>query len=290
MDQESLRVLAENRAQSDTKQLKKAIKEFYTLLKPSLPLDQLEALHTSFSITLSQLSHHLTKSTRISQTTSYEILQYQQETLEIDQQSFETKEKIERLVKELERVKQERSRKVEYDGKSKIINKLPDREKGKESQSKLEKDIELLKSEEQTYSETWNQRKLAFDSIVNSLETMQEAIRDEKAEQERRRALDDAEEDEEEVPTSTTGGGGGASLDPNAQEFVPGSTTATNSQPAEHTVGEGEEDEEMKDATSTIEEGQTDDREETRTKKEQGEEEREEGEESIEEGEMDTRS
>ncbi|GAA5948749.1 hypothetical protein JCM3765_004993 [Sporobolomyces pararoseus] len=288
MDQESLRVLAENRAQSDTKQLKKAIKEFYTLLKPSLPPDQLEALHTTFSITLSQLFTNLTKSSKILQTTSYEIQQYKQETLEIDQQSFETRNKIKNLVLELQRVKQERSRKVEYDLLSKIINKLPDREKGKESQSKLEKDIELLKTEEQTYSETWNTRKLAFDSIVNSLEIMQEAIRDEKAEQERRRALDDAEEEDDQVEVpSTTTTTTGVNLDPNAAEFVPGSTTTTT-KPIEN-EGE-EEDEEMKDVTSsTIEEGETQDGE--RTKKQSvEEEEREEGEESIEEGEMDTRS
>lgn len=105
--------------------------------------------------------------------------------------------------------------------------------------NKLEEDIELLRQEERTYSETWQTRKLAFDGIVTSLEAMQEAIRcvfqartsfafclppltwdkrgwlthgdlgrlglhrDEKAEQERRRALD--EEDD-----AGGGGGGGA--------------------------------------------------------------------------------
>ena len=43
--------------------------------------------------------------------------------------------------------------------------------------NKLEEDIELLRQEERTYSETWQTRKLAFDGIVTSLEAMQEAIR-----------------------------------------------------------------------------------------------------------------
>ncbi|GAA5914162.1 THO complex subunit 7 family protein [Sporobolomyces salmoneus] len=271
MDQEAQRVLAESRAQSDTKQLKKAIKEFYTLLKPAHPPDQLEALHTSFSITLSQLSTHLTKSSRIQQTTSYEIQQYRQEQSEIEQQSLLTKRRIEELVEKLERAKEERSRRIEYDSLTRVINRLPDREKGQESQEKLQKDIELLKQEEQTYSETWNTRKLAFDSIVSSLETMQEAIRDEKAEQERRRALDDAEDDDEAGPESAPLTAN-PSLDPNAAPFVPGSTTTTTTK--EETGGDAE-DEEMKEV------------EEESTMKVEGEE-KEEGEESIEEGEMDT--
>jgi len=38
-------------------------------------------------------------------------------------------------------------------------------------------DISLLKMEEENYSQTWSTRKDNFDSIVQSLETMQEAIR-----------------------------------------------------------------------------------------------------------------
>lgn len=44
-------------------------------------------------------------------------------------------------------------------------------------QQRLESDIALLESESRTYAETWQARKLAFDAIVHSLETMQEAIR-----------------------------------------------------------------------------------------------------------------
>lgn len=110
--------------------------------------------------------------------------------------------------------------------------------------NKLEEDIELLRQEERTYSETWQTRKLAFDGIVTSLEAMQEAIRcvlrhrrsdacfclppptlnkrgwlthrnvcgnethrDEKAEQERRRALDE----EDDAGGGGSGGGGGGS-------------------------------------------------------------------------------
>lgn len=45
------------------------------------------------------------------------------------------------------------------------------------SLDKLNADIDLLRQEERTYAETWQMRKLAFDSIVTSLEAMQEAIR-----------------------------------------------------------------------------------------------------------------
>ncbi|GAA6014527.1 hypothetical protein JCM11491_004526 [Sporobolomyces phaffii] len=282
MDQDAQRVIADNRAQSDTKQLKKAIKEFYALLRPSLPPDQLEALHTSYSITLSQLSTHLTKSSRIRQVTAYEVAQYRTEQQEIDEQSDATRVKIEALKRRLAEAQQERSRRIEYDSKAKIILKLPDRAKGKESQEKLEDDIRMLKQEEQTYSETWSARKLAFDAIVSSLESMQEAIRDEKAEQERRRALDDAEDEEIlDVPTA----GVGAALDPNALPFVPGSTSAPvapdEAGATQENASVGEEDEEMKG----IEEEEATGTGTTPTARE----EKEEGEESIEEGEMDTR-
>ncbi|GAA5836457.1 hypothetical protein JCM3766R1_001601 [Sporobolomyces carnicolor] len=280
MDQDALRVLAENRAQSDTKQLKKAMKEFYALLKPTLPHDQLEAMHTSFSITLSQLSTHLTKSSRIQQTTAFEVAQYRQEQAEIDQQSLSTRQRIQELAQQLERAKEERSRRIEYDSLTKVINRLPDREKGLESQEKLQKDIDLLKQEEKTYSETWNTRKLAFDAIVSSLEVMQEAIRDEKAEQERRRALDDAEDDEE--GAAVPGDGTNPPLDPNAAPFVPGGTGSTEPNAAET----ADEDAEMAEAV-TGEERVTTEVETTEATR-PGADDREEGEESIEEGEMDT--
>lgn len=101
-------------------------------------------------------------------------------------------------------------------------------------------DISTLKEEEETYAGAWRQRKEAFDAIVQSLETMGEALRwahsalwkccasfadallfifpphsDEKAEQERRRALD---EDDNEA------GQDGAALDPNAKPFEPAAT------------------------------------------------------------------
>lgn len=133
---------------------RKAMKEFYALLKPTLPHDQLqvsplfpeliyrptdslamtcsEAMHTSFSITLSQLSTHLTKSSRIQQTTAFEVAQYRQEQAEIDQQSLSTRQRIQELAQQLERAKEERSRRIEYDSLTKVINRLPDREKGLE--------------------------------------------------------------------------------------------------------------------------------------------------------------
>jgi uncharacterized protein with HEPN domain len=45
------------------------------------------------------------------------------------------------------------------------------------SKVRLEADIATLRQEEQTYVETWKQRKEAFDAIVTSLETMGEAIK-----------------------------------------------------------------------------------------------------------------
>jgi len=47
-----------------------------------------------------------------------------------DQASEETRSKIEELKKRLIAAKGERSRRIEYDHLSKIIGKLPDREKG----------------------------------------------------------------------------------------------------------------------------------------------------------------
>ncbi|GAA5854766.1 hypothetical protein JCM5353_006490 [Sporobolomyces roseus] len=278
MDTEALRVLAENRAQSDTKSLKKAIKEFYSLLKPTLKGDQLEASHTTFNISLDQLSTHLSKCEKIRNMTSFEIDNYHSEQLSIDQASEETRSKIEELKKRLIAAKGERSRRIEYDHLSKIIGKLPDREKGIESQKKLLDDISLLKMEEENYSQTWSTRKDNFDSIVKALETMQEAIRDEKAEQERRRALDDDNDAEPEPEDSqiNTMGEGGAQLDPNAREFVPGKKEGEG--------GQEEEDVEMGEAR---EEGEEEGEEREMNKGDEGDGERK-AEESVEEGEMDT--
>ncbi|GAA6064713.1 hypothetical protein JCM10212_000827 [Sporobolomyces blumeae] len=251
MDTEALRLLAEHRAQSDTKQLKKAIKEFYALLRPDVTGDHLEANHATFNITLDNLDHHLAKSRRIRDVTQFEVDHYQAEQAAIEKSSRETRVRIEALSNRLVEAQQERARRIEYDALAKTIAKLPDREKGTESKQKLQSDIDLLRQEEQTYAETWRTRKLAFDAIVESLEAMQEAIRDEKAEQERRRALDEDDDPtstEADPPsnlaaasaavgstssTSTTthgepgqatgGGGAGPALDPNATPFVPGS-------------------------------------------------------------------
>ncbi|GAA5936413.1 THO complex subunit 7 family protein [Sporobolomyces koalae] len=272
MDSEALRVLAEYRAQSDTKLLKKSIKDFYALLNPALSPEQLEASHTTLQITLDQLEYYLSKPTRIRSATVVEIEQYRAQQLEIDQHSLETRTRIEQLSNELVQAKRERSRRIEYDAQTKIITKLPDRAKGTESQTKLEADIQLLKQEEQTYSETWSTRKLAFDSIVESLESMQEAIRDEKAEQERRRALDDAEEEEgtNAPETATSNPSNLTALDPNATPFVPNTTSGTASP-------DTAQDEEMQDLVEP----------ENVQASLPG---KEEGEESVEEGEMDTRS
>ncbi|KWU44488.1 hypothetical protein RHOSPDRAFT_34054 [Rhodotorula sp. JG-1b] len=245
MDLETLRAYAETRAQSDTKALKKTIQNFYALLAHDATGDKLLAAHSILSIGLDQLEQQLGKSKRIDKVTAAEIQEYQQEVAALERTSEETRQKLVDLRKRLEAAQQERARRIEYDAIAKTIARLPDRQKGKETLNKLEEDIELLRQEERTYSETWQTRKLAFDGIVISLEAMQEAIRDEKAEQERRRALD-----EEDDAGGSGGGGSGApgasggggpppapgsidtgdanntpragSLDPNAKPFVPG--------------------------------------------------------------------
>ncbi|GAA5970737.1 hypothetical protein JCM8115_003155 [Rhodotorula mucilaginosa] len=262
MDLETLRAYAETRAQSDTKALKKTIQNFYALLAHDATGDKLLAAHSILSIGLDQLEQQLGKSERIDKVTAAEIQEYQQEVAALERTSEETRQKLVDLRRRLEAAQQERARRIEYDAIAKTISRLPDRQKGKETLNKLEEDIELLRQEERTYSETWQTRKLAFDGIVTSLEAMQEAIRDEKAEQERRRALD--EEDDAgggggggAGGSGTTGGGGGGpppapgsidtgdanntpragSLDPNAKPFVPGTSGA----------GEDGEDVEMRD-------------------------------------------
>ncbi|GAA5902074.1 hypothetical protein JCM5296_006597 [Sporobolomyces johnsonii] len=219
LDQEAQRKLAESRAQSDTKAIKKAIKDFYSLLNPAITGEHLQAAHANFLVGLDQLEQQLAKTQRIEHVTNWEVQGYHDEAAAIEQHSTETRQKLVTLGDRLVAAQQERARRIEYDGLAKTIAKLPDRHKGVESHSKLVADIDLLRQEEQTYAETWKTRKLAFDAIVSSLEVMQEAIRDEKAEQDRRRALDeddaDADADAEEALAVA------ASLDPHAKPFVP---------------------------------------------------------------------
>ncbi|GAA5867296.1 hypothetical protein JCM3774_003536 [Rhodotorula dairenensis] len=221
MDLETLRGYAETRAQSDTKQLKKTIQNFYALLAADATGDKLLAAHSILSIGLDQLEQQLGKTKRIEQVTAAEILEYRQQVAALEQTSEETRQKLVDLRTRLEAAQQERARRIEYDAIAKTISRLPDRQKGKETLNKLNDDIELLRQEERTYSETWHSRKLAFDGIVSSLEAMQEAIRDEKAEQERRRALDE-EEDDAGGGTSGAGGPGGATAGAGASESVTG--------------------------------------------------------------------
>ncbi|GAA5945467.1 hypothetical protein JCM1841_002845, partial [Sporobolomyces salmonicolor] len=171
------RRLAESRAQSDTKALKKAIKDFYSLLNPSVTGEQLEAAHANFLVGLDQLEQQLAKTQRVEQVTHWEVQGYHDEASAIEQHSTETRQKLVTLGDRLIAAQQDRARRIEYDGLAKTIAKLPDRHKGVESQSKLVADIDLLRQEEQTYAATWKTRKLAFDAIVSSLEVMQEAIR-----------------------------------------------------------------------------------------------------------------
>ncbi|GAA5992351.1 hypothetical protein JCM10908_000439 [Rhodotorula pacifica] len=299
MDLETLRSYAETRAQSDTKTVKKTIQNFHALLAHDVTGDRLLAAHSILSIGLDQLEQQLGKTKRIEQVTAAEIQEYQREVAALEQTSEETRQTLVDLRRRLEAAQQERARRIEYDGIAKTISRLPDRQKGKETLDKLNDDIEHLRQEERTYSETWQTRKLAFDGIVSSLEAMQEAIRDEKAEQERRRALDEEEDDTATTTAAATGatataGGGGlasapdtgnatntppraASLDPNARVFVP---TAAGE-------GEGEEDVEMRDDHDAVEERSSMEDEERR-RAEVGDMEREEGQmtDEREEGEM----
>ncbi|GAA6002915.1 uncharacterized protein JCM10292_001371 [Rhodotorula paludigena] len=265
MDPEFVPSLAETRASSDTKVLKKAIQGFYALLAEDATGDKLQAAHANFEVGLGQLEQLLDKAKRIEQVTAWEVEGYRNEVVSLEQSSGETSAKLVSLGERLVAAQQERARRIEYDAIAKTITRLPDREKGKESQDKLVADIELLRQEERTYAETWRTRKLAFDAIVTSLEAMQEAIREEKAEQERRRALD--EDDSEELTdaaapppaAAAAGEGQGAPLDPTAKPFVPGASEATT--PAAAADGDvamdGVEEEER-----DREEGQvTDDRE-----------------------------
>ncbi|GAA6052104.1 hypothetical protein JCM3770_006633 [Rhodotorula araucariae] len=220
MDAETLIKLAEARASSDTKLLKKTIAVFYALLDPSSTGDKLHATHASLDVALDQLGELLGKADRIAQVTGWEIDSYRAEVGSLERTSAETSAKLGELRDKLRAAQQERARRIEYDALARVIVRLPDRQKGHEQHARLEGDIALLRAESRTYAETWQARKLAFDAIVSSLEVMQEAIRDEKAEQERLRALDEDDADAEDTPPA--GAAGSAALDPTAQEFVPG--------------------------------------------------------------------
>ncbi|BGP56259.1 hypothetical protein JCM8202_001421 [Rhodotorula sphaerocarpa] len=273
-DDAHLRQYAAVRAQSDTKPLKKAMRDFYALLADDARGDKLIAAHAVLTIGLDQLEHQLGKTRRIDLASQTEIAQYRAQVAQLEHTSEETRHRLVALRQRLEAAQQERARRIEYDAIAKTISQLPDRQKGQESLDKLNEDIERLRQEERTYAETWQARKVAFDGIVSNLETMQEAIRDEKAEQERRRALD-AEEEEDDASraagaagaklgggSSTNGastpaaveaeaemgedagtearGPGGGSLDPNARPFVPPSSTTTPGGDTAGRTGEGE--------------------------------------------------
>ncbi|GAA5936254.1 hypothetical protein JCM3775_006445 [Rhodotorula graminis] len=239
MDSETLLELAESRVLiSDTKALKKVIYAFHALLHPDSHGDKLFAAHASFDVALSQFAQSLARADHIAAVTASEVASYRTEAAALERTSHETSDALGQLEDELARARQERARRIEYDARARVIQRLPDRHKGLEQQQRLESDIALLESESRTYAETWQARKVAFDAIVDSLQVMQEAIRDEKAEQERRRALDEddgdadaALDDDAPAPTPAPAPAPGAppsaapsglALDPRAQAFVPG--------------------------------------------------------------------
>ncbi|ORY87526.1 hypothetical protein BCR35DRAFT_302326 [Leucosporidium creatinivorum] len=238
MDTESLQEVARLRAHHDVKSLKKVIKDFYALADPKISGQELQAAHETFMMGLDQLAQHLSRTARLQRVTEMEVAGYVEEAAATEATSTETSNRLIDLTERLREAQQERARRIEYDTIAKTIGKLPDREKGKETKEKLVEDIATLKEEEETYAGTWKQRREAFDQIVDSLEKMGEALRDEKAEQERRRALD---EDDNEVPPPPAGGEG-AALDPNAKPFEPSSTAKSTPQPGEgeQSIGGGE--------------------------------------------------
>ncbi|GAA5979721.1 hypothetical protein JCM11641_004064 [Rhodosporidiobolus odoratus] len=281
MDQDSLKALADVRAQIDTKILKKTVQSFYALLSADRQGQQLQASHATFLIALDQLAQHLAKQTRLDHVTQLEVDQYRRDALALSQQSDETLLKLSSLKERLERAKQERARRIEYDALAKGIAKLPDRAKGEETLDRLSSDIAHLRQEAADYSSTWQTRKEAFGDIVGRLEGMQESIRDEKAEQTRRRALDDADGDADADPDDSTTTSPSASaddatqsksnrhsraatLDPNAQPFVPGG--------GEEASGQGEGDVEMQGVEEQGEEGGAGGREEGDGRGEKGDE------------------
>ncbi|GAA5916768.1 hypothetical protein JCM6882_003054 [Rhodosporidiobolus microsporus] len=275
--------LAEARAQLDTKALKKTIKEFYAILSPSSSPEQLQAAHATFLIGLDQLAQHLGKAERIEQVTGWEVEGYRSEVASLEHASSETRQRLQSLEARLAQAQQERARRIEYDGLARVIGKLPDRAKGDETITRLSSDIAVLQSESAEYAQTWAARKEAFGDIVGRLVGMQEAIRDEKAEQDRRRALDDAdadadgdEADESAAAASapmTASNSNAAPLDPNAKEFVPAGAMGGG--------GEGgEEDVEMAEGGEAAEEEEAQEQEGGEASR-KGSEEREEGEMSV---------
>ncbi|GAA5847492.1 hypothetical protein JCM9279_000510 [Rhodotorula babjevae] len=240
MDGETLVKLAESRVLiSDTKLLKKVVLSFHALLDPSAQGDRLFAAHASFDVALSQFAHSLARADHIAAVTASEVSSYRLEAATLARTGDDTSSALGHLGEQLRAAQQERARRIEYDARARVIQRLPDRHKGLEQQQRLESDIALLESESRTYAETWQARKVAFDAIVDGLQVMQEAIRDEKAEQERRRALDeddadadadaDAVLDDDAAPSAAAAAAAPApaaapalALDPRAQEFVPG--------------------------------------------------------------------
>ncbi|GAA5824478.1 hypothetical protein JCM11251_000439 [Rhodosporidiobolus azoricus] len=274
--------LAEARAQLDTKALKKTIKEFYALLATTSSPEQLQAAHATFLIGLDQLAQHLGKAERIEQVTGWEVDGFKSEVAALEKSSLETRQRLQSLETRLAQAQQERARRIEYDGLARTIGKLPDRAKGEETITRLTSDISVLSSESAEYAQTWQARKEAFGDIVGRLVGMQEAIRDEKAEQDRRRALDDADAEENDdqpgsaAMTASNSTTGPAALDPNAKEFVPG---AGGTKEAGEGVVEGE-DVEMAEGDEQVEQGGQASRGVSQ-EREEGEEEREEGEMSV---------
>ncbi|GAA5853005.1 hypothetical protein JCM8547_004766 [Rhodosporidiobolus lusitaniae] len=237
-----MRSLADQRASLDSRLLKKTIKDFYALLSASRAGEELQAAHSTFLVGLDQLAQHLGRAEKVEQVTQWEVDEYRQEASSLEQQSTDTRLRLHVLEEKLDSAKKERARRIEYDGLARGIGKVPDRSKGQETIARLTSDIASLTSESAEYASTWRLRKDAFGDIVGRLQGMQEAIRDEKAEQARRLALDaDADADEEpgsaemSANPSSTG-----ALDPNAKEFVPGAsgTASGSATPAPTAAGE----------------------------------------------------
>ncbi|KDE06092.1 hypothetical protein MVLG_03511 [Microbotryum lychnidis-dioicae p1A1 Lamole] len=212
-----------------------------------------------FLIGLDQLSQQLVKPKRIRKVTQIEVSGYQDDALVLERTARETIQSIEALRTRLALAQQERARRIEYDAIARTIKKLPDRAKGSEAIAKLHQDIALLESEEATYSSTWAHRQVSFDSIVQSLETMSEAIRLEKLDQDRRKALEENDEDDQvqNAGGNLAGGGGDDSigksgvLNPNATSFEPGGEIDREPQDGDLEEGEEGEEGEMGDAGTT---------------------------------------
>ncbi|KAK4054278.1 hypothetical protein OIV83_001304 [Microbotryomycetes sp. JL201] len=223
MSQDALHELARTRAQHDAKALKRTIKDFYRLAQPTIASDELSDIRHGRVQSLEHLAAQLAKITRLEHVTAAEMRHYRDEAEHYDAASAEVTRKIHELKAQLAEAEQDRARRIEYDAMSRKISALPDREKGAETRARLEADIATLRRDEMAYAETWTQRRQAFDAIVASLESMSEAIREEKAEQDRLRALD---EDDAEPNAS--------SLNPDAAPFEP--TTRHESGPGERSA------------------------------------------------------